>query len=177
MGPVSVGHVPLIGRGMVLRNLIHDEGEPMKTTRTAAIVVLATTVLLSALTPADSIAGQKSLVGSWIVDVMPDQPGPPPVRNIGAITSDQTTVNTDPELGTGYGIWKKTGPREFSVKFLTLIPTGHPFGEGTTTVTATLTVDKDGDTATGPFTTVFDAINFQATVTGTVVLTRITFDP
>jgi hypothetical protein len=43
-------------------------------------------------------------------------------------------------------------------------------------VTATITVDQDGDAATGPFTTVFDATNFQATVTGTVVLTRITFD-
>jgi hypothetical protein len=43
-------------------------------------------------------------------------------------------------------------------------------------VTATVTVDKHGDTATGPFTTVFDAVNFQATVTGTVTLTRITFD-
>ena len=75
---------------------------------------------------------------------MPDQPGPPPVRNIVTITSDGTTVNTDPEFGTGHGIWKKTGPREFAGKFLTLIPVGHPFGEGTITVTSTLTVDKDG---------------------------------
>jgi hypothetical protein len=148
----------------------------MRIRPTVAIIGLVATVLLGALMPTDSTAGQKALVGSWIVDVMPDQPGPPPVRNIGTITSDGTTVNTDPELGTGYGIWKKTGPREFAVKFLTLIPAGHPFGDGTTTVTATLTVDKDGDTATGPFTTVFDATNFQATVTGTVVLTRITFD-
>jgi hypothetical protein len=28
-------------------------------------------------------------------------------------------------------------------------------------MTLTLTVDKDGDTATGPFTTVFDATHFQ----------------
>jgi hypothetical protein len=149
----------------------------MKTRRTVPIVVLALIILLGALTPADSAAGQKSLVGSWIVDVMPDQPGPPPVRNLVTTTSDGTTVNTDPEFGTGHGIWKKTGPREFAGKFLTLIPVGHPFGEGTITVTSTLTVDKDGDTATGPFTTVFDATNFQATVTGTVVLTRITFGP
>lgn len=149
----------------------------MKITRTVAIVALASAALFGALTPADSVPDQKSVVGSWIVDVMPDQPGPPPVRNIGAFISDGTTVNTDPELGTGYGIWKKTGPREFAVKFLTLVPVGHPFGEGTTTVTATLTVDKNGDTATGPFTTVFDATNFKATVTGTVLLTRITFDP
>jgi hypothetical protein len=148
----------------------------MKTRRMVAIIGLALTALLGTLMPMDSTAGQKSLVGSWIVDVMPQQPGPPPVRNIGTITSDRTSVNTDPEFGTGYGIWSKTGPREFAVKFLTLIPAGHPFGEGTITVTATLTVADDGDTATGPFTTVFDATNFQATVTGTVLLTRITFD-
>ena len=89
----------------------------------------------------------------------------------------EPSINTDPEFGTGHGVWKKTGKREFAGKFLNLIPVGHPIGEGTITVTATLTVDKDGDTATGPFTTVFDATNFQATVTGTVVLTRITFGP
>jgi hypothetical protein len=148
----------------------------MKTRSTVAIVGLALTALLGTLTPTDSTADQKSLVGSWIVDVMPDQPGPPPVRNIGTITSDRTSVNTDPEFGTGYGIWTQTGLREFSTKFLTLIPAGHPFGEGVITVTATLTVAQDGNTATGPFTTVFDATNFQATVTGTVLLTRITFD-
>ena len=148
----------------------------MKTRRRVTTIGLALTALLGTLLPADSTAVQKSFVGSWIVDVMPDQPGPPPVRNIGMFTSDGTTVNTDPEFGTGYGIWKKTGPREFVVKFLTLIPAGHPFGDGTTTVTATLTVAEDGDTATGPFTTVFDATNFQATVTGTVLLTRITFE-
>jgi hypothetical protein len=149
----------------------------MKIRCTAAVVVLASILLLGILGPVDSIASPKNLVGTWIIDVMPDQPGPPPVRNIGTITSDRTTINTDPEFGTGYGIWDKTGPREFAVKFVTLIPAAHAFGEGTITVTATLTVDKDGDTATGPFTTIFDATNFQATVTGTVLLTRIGFSP
>ena len=150
----------------------------MKTRRTAPIVVLAFAVLLGALTPADSTAGQKSLVGSWIVDVMPDQPGPPPFRNLVTFTSDGLAVNTSPEFGGGHGIWKKTGPREFSVKFVTLVPVGHPFGEGTITVTSEGgTVAKDGDTGTAPFTTVLDTTNFQATVTGTVVTTRIKFGP
>ncbi len=149
----------------------------MKTERTTAIVVLALAILVGGLTPVDSIAGQKSLVGSWIVDVMPDQPGPPPVKNLVTTTSDGTLINTDPEFGTGHGISKKTGAREFAGRFLTFIPAGHPFGEGTITVTSTLTVDKDGETATGPFTSVVDATNFHATVTGTVVLTRITFGP
>jgi hypothetical protein len=149
----------------------------MRTKSVVPMIVLVTVVLLGALTPIDATAGQKSLVGSWIVDVMPDQPGPPPVRNLVTSTSDGTSVNTDPAFGTGHGIWKQTGSREFAVKLLTFIPAGHPFGEGTITVTGTLTVDKDGDAATGPFTTVFDTINFQATVTGTVVLTRITLGP
>ena len=85
-------------------------------------------------------------------------------------------LNTAPELGTANGIWTKTGPQEYAVKFMHLVPVGSSFGAGTVTVTSTLTVDKDGDTATGPFTTVFDTTALQATFTGTVVLTRITFD-
>jgi hypothetical protein len=145
-------------------------------TRLTVVVIGLVVVLLGALTPVDSIAAERSLVGSWIIHVMPDQPDLPPGRNIGTFTSDRTMINTDPEFGTGYGIWKKTGPREFAVKFLTLVPAGHPAGEGTTTVTSPVTVDKDGDTATGAFTTVVDAANVQATFTGTVVLTRIKFD-
>ena len=149
----------------------------MVSKRTATVIALASIVLLVGLTPLGATAHPATLVGSWIVDVIPDQPGPPPVRNVVTNISDGTTVNTDPEFGTGHGIWKKTGPRKFAAKFLTLIPSGHPVGAGTITVTATLTLDKDGNTATGPFTTVFDATNFQATVTGTVVKTRITFAP
>ncbi len=85
-------------------------------------------------------------------------------------------LNTAPELGTAHGIWTKTGSRQFAVKFIHLVSMSSAFGEGTVTVTSTVTVDKDGDTATGPFTTVFDTTALQATVTGTVVLTRITFD-
>jgi hypothetical protein len=148
----------------------------MKTIRLATVVIGLVVVLLGALTPVDSIAAEKSLVGSWIIEVMPDQPDVPPGRNIGTITSDRTMIITDPEFGTGHGIWKKMGPREFAVRFLALVPVGHPVGEGTITVTSSVTVDKDGDKATGPFTTVLDAANVQATVTGTVVLTRIKFD-
>src|SRR5882724_4644210 len=143
---------------------------------TVAIIVLASTLLLSALTPVGATAGQESLVGSWIVDVTFDQPGPPPVRDLATNTSDGLVLNTDPEFGSGNGIWTKTGPREFAVKFMHLVPVGSQFGAGTVTVTSTVTVDKDGDTATGPFTTVFDTTTLQATVTGTVALTRITND-
>ena len=147
------------------------------TTKRTSVIVLASIVLFGVLAPLETTAHPKTLVGSWIVDVIPDQPGPPPFRNLVTNIPDGTTVNTDPEFGTGHGIWTKTGPRKFTAKFLTLIPSGHPVGQGTITVTATLTLDPDGETATGPFTTVFDATNFQATVTGTVVKTRITLDP
>jgi hypothetical protein len=143
---------------------------------TMAIIVLASILLLGALTPVNVTAGQKSLVGSWIVDVTPDQPGPPPLTNIATNTSDGLVLNTDPEFGTGHGIWTKTGPRQFAVKFIHLVPVGSQFGAGTVTVTSAVTANKDGDTATGPFTTVFDTTALQATVTGTVVLTRITPD-
>ena len=148
----------------------------MRIRPTVAIIMLVATVLLGALTPMDATAGQKSIVGSWIVDVMPDPPGPPPFTNLATKTSDGLVLNTAPALGTAHGIWTKTGPREYAVKFMHLVPVGSQFGEGTVTVTSTVTVDKDGDTVTGPFTTVFDTTALQATVTGTVVLTRITLD-
>ena len=75
----------------------------MRIRPTVAIILLVATVLLGALTPMDVTAGQKSLVGSWIVDVMPDPPGPPPFRNIATNTSDGLVLNTAPELGTGIG--------------------------------------------------------------------------
>jgi hypothetical protein len=141
-----------------------------------AIIVLASTLLLGPLTPVIATADEKSLVASWIVDVTPDPPGPPPFTNIATNTSDGLVLNTAPEFGTGHGIWTKTGSRQFAVKFMHLVPVGSQFGVGTVTVTSTVTVDKNGDTATGPFTTVFDTTALQATVTGTVVLTRITLD-
>jgi hypothetical protein len=145
-------------------------------TRFAMMVIGLVVVLIGAMTPVDSIAVEKSLVGSWIIDVIPDQPDFPPGRNIGTITSDRTLIITDPEFGTAHGIWKKTDPREFAIEFLALVPIGHPIGEGTLTVISSVAVDKDGDTARGPFTTVINAANLQETVTGTVVLTRIKFD-
>src|SRR5262245_25864252 len=154
-------------------------GAEMKTRRSVTIVVaLALSACLSAVYAPESVAGQKSLIGAWIVDVTFDQPGPPPVRNIVSAGPDGLNINYDPEFGAGHGLWKKIGSREYAIKFLTLIAPGHPFfGEGTITVTATLTLDKDGNTATGPFTTVFDTTLNPITVTGTVVQTRITFGP
>ena len=148
----------------------------MRIRPTVAIIAMASTLLLGALTPVDSTAGQKSLVGSWIVDVMPDPPGPPPFRNLVTFTADGLVLGMAPELGTTDGIWIKTGSRQFAVKFIHLVSISSPFGEGAVTVTSTVTVNKDGDTATGRFTTVFDTTTLQATVTGTVVLTRITID-
>ena len=81
----------------------------MKTKRNVTIAALALAAWLGVLTPPDSLAGQKSLVVSWTVHVMPDQPRPPPVQNLVTVASDATTVNTDPEFGTGHRISKKTG--------------------------------------------------------------------
>lgn len=148
----------------------------MKIRPVVAMIALASIVLLGALEPAGATAQEKGFVGSWIVDIVPDQPGPPPVKNLATFTRDGLVINTDPEFGGGHGIWKKVG-REISVKILTLVPAGHPFGEGTITATATGPLDKGGNPAPARFTTVFDTTNFQATVTGTVVLTRIKLGP
>ena len=69
-------------------------------TRLTVVVIGLVVVLLGALTPVDSIAAERSLVGSWIIHVMPDQPGPPPCRNPMTNTSDGLVLNTAPELGT-----------------------------------------------------------------------------
>jgi hypothetical protein len=47
-------------------------------TRLTVVVIGLVVVLLGALTPVDSIAAERSLVGSWIIHVMPDQPDLPP---------------------------------------------------------------------------------------------------
>jgi hypothetical protein len=45
-----------------------------------------------------------SIVGSWVVQVFPNSPGPPPLKNLFTCTEDGSTINTDPTFGTGHGI-------------------------------------------------------------------------
>ena len=57
-------------------------------------------------------------------------------------------ISTDADIGTGLGAWKRTGRRDFHLKFLVLIPPGNVIGlppYGTVIVTADLTVNDSGD--------------------------------
>jgi hypothetical protein len=145
------------------------------------ILVMASVALFGVLSAGNATADDNSIVGSWVVNITFDPPGPPPVRNLATFTKDGGNLASDPDFGSGNGVWKKVGPKTFATKFLTIVPTGFdpPFPPGTIiTVTAhSLVLDKSGDVATGPFQTVFaDPTNGAVIVslTGSVILTRIT---
>jgi hypothetical protein len=117
------------------------------------------TVPFGALPPPHAIADDSSMVGSWVVQVSPNPPGPSPFKNLATVTKDGGNINYDPTFGAGHGVRKKVANRTFAVKFLTLVPAGFdpPFPPETTiTVSAeSLTLNKAGDELRGPFQTVF----------------------
>ncbi len=120
----------------------------------------------------------KSLVGSWIVSVTADGDVVPPFTNLTAITRDGAVINSDPSFATGVGVWKHAQRRQFSVRFLHLVPLDDPdFPPGTSiTVTSRVTVNNDGASASGPFLAVFEnpAIGEFFRFTGTAAFERIT---
>ena len=155
----------------------------MKTKKTIAVLMLTgvLTSLCGVLQPQNALAAEKSIVGSWIVQVFPNPPGPPPFKNLVTCTKDGGNINSDPMFGGGHGVWEKVGHRKFAAKFLTLVPPGFdpPFPlETTITVSAeSLTLNKEGDEITGPFQTVLTHPTTGeelASFDGTVILTRIT---
>lgn len=157
----------------------------MKTKSPFTTILLTTVIVLflSAATPQDAFAGHgwRTLVGSWDVAVTPD--GPPPFRNLTTINWPGTIINTDPVFGGGHGAWKRIGKRTFKVRFLHQVTPEAaetlPFPAIITsvTVTGTITVGDSGDTASGPFFTIFfDAAGNKFPLTGTVEFTRIKVD-
>jgi hypothetical protein len=156
----------------------------MSATKPLAILIVtaALTMLFGTLHPQQALADDTSIVGSWVVQVFPNPPGPPPFKNLSTLTKDGGNINYDPTFGGGHGVWEKVGNRTYAVKFLTLVPPGFdpPFPPETTiTVSGPLTLNKQGDELTGPFQTVFTHPTTGeeiASFTGTVVLTRITID-
>lgn len=156
----------------------------MSATKPLAIlsVTAVLTMLFGTLHPPYALADDTSIVGSWVVQVFPNPPGPPPFKNLVTSTRDGGNINYDPTLGAGHGVWKKVGNRMFAAKFLTLFPPGFdpPFPpETTSTVSALLTLNETGDEGTGPFQTVITHPTTGeeiASFTGTVVVTRITID-
>ena len=124
--------------------------------------------------------GADAIVGSWIVQVFPNPPGPPPFKNLGTFTEDGGNINSDPSFGGGHGLWKKVAPRTFAIKFLTIVPPGFdpPFpSETIITVTSdALILNLQGDELRGAFNTIITPPTGQpSSFDGTVVLTRIKF--
>jgi hypothetical protein len=155
----------------------------MSAKKTIASLILTgvLSVLFGALHPQNAIADDTSIVGSWVVQVFPNPPGPPPFKNLSTLTKDGGNMNSDPTFEGGHGVWKKVGDRTFAVKFLTLVPPSFdpPFPPETTiTVSAeSLTLNKKGDEVTGPFQTVITHPTTGEELSsfdGTVILTRIT---
>lgn len=145
---------------------------------TAAIIVF-----LGATSPQDAYAGHswRTMVGSWVVEITPDPGGPRPFTNLATLNWGGTMISTDADIGTGLGAWKRTGRRDFQLKFLVLIPPGNvidlpPYG--TVIVTADVTVNNSGNVATGRTIGVFfDADgNEIGEVSGGARFTRIKVD-
>lgn len=146
------------------------------------LVTGALIILLSATISQDVVADQngRSFVGSWIVEVFPNPPGPPPFTNLGTINRDGTVSNSDPAFGGGHGVWKRIKRGKNEIKFLTLVPPGDPFfpANAIITVTGFVTVNRSGDEASGPFNTEFTDTdgNLLFSFDGEVRFTRIKID-
>ena len=128
---------------------------------------------------ADDKSG-KTLVGSWEVLVTNEQ-GLPPAVDITVVNRDGTMSNSDGIFGTGHGVWKHVGASQFAFKFKTPILANNILGFPPglmLTVSGTMTVDKGGATASGPYNAVvLDAFgNFFFGFDGRVFFTRISID-
>ena len=125
----------------------------------------------------------RSLVGSWIVT---GAGAVPPFTSLSTFTEDGAVINAPQSAQTGIGVWRATGGRQFSIKFVELLDPDDPdnavFPPDTSlTVTAEVTISKDGSSASGSFSGVFEnqdpAIGELFRFTdGTVAFERITLD-
>jgi len=94
----------------------------------------------------------KTLVGSWVVHVA-NNLGLPPAVDLTTVNRDGTMTNSDPQFGTGHGVWKRVGDSNFAIKFKTPILLSSPLAPpgSILTVTGTVTVEAGGKTASGPY--------------------------
>jgi hypothetical protein len=87
------------------------------------------------------------IVGSWIVHVTVDNPPPAlKVDNLSAFLAEGIIINSDPTEGTSCGVWKKTSPSTYFVKFIQINP------EGTiTTISGPTILNPEGNQQQGTF--------------------------
>jgi hypothetical protein len=145
---------------------------------------------LAARPAGDALAGgQEQLIGSWLVAAGPTAPP----RILVSFTRDGVALRTAPVrqaappalgvptmiVGTTHGGWSRIGRRTFALTFV-----GLAFDEAgaflaTQRVRVAAEVSPDGDSFSGPFQTDFLAADGRvlATVTGTVLATRIAVEP
>jgi hypothetical protein len=131
-----------------------------------------------ALTPSTLLA-LEPVVGSWIVHVTVDKPSTAKFDNLSTFLAEGIDINSDPNGGDGYGVWKKMGPSTYFVKFVVNNPVVNN-SEGTvTTISGPLILNREGNQLQGTFqgkvtdptgNTVF------AEFSGRTTLDRITFD-
>lgn len=145
-------------------------------THTGILVIFIVAAGIQSAT-ADDQSG-KTLVGSWTVLVTSNFG--PDVTDMTTVNRDGTMTNSDKEFGTGHGVWKRVGESRFAFKFMTpilLTVISLPAGS-ILTVTGTLTVDKGGATAVGPYEAVIEHPDIGPLVpfNGTVNFTRIRID-
>ena len=120
----------------------------------------------------------RSLVGSWIVSGTIDGDLFPPFRNVATFTMHGAMITASQDSGTGLGVWRRTGGRQFSFKFVELFDIDDlsvPL-DTSLTITSKTTVSTDGASASGPFLGVIEhpLIGVLFSFTGMVVLERIT---
>ena len=148
------------------------------------ILILTGTVLFGVLNPQNAIAATNSIVGPWIIEIFPAD-GSATMKNLGVFTPDGGNINTDPDVGTGIGVWERVRNREFRVKFFTIVSnvlpddSPLPFKRGSTiTVTGMhMILNQRGDEQTGDFVIEFtNKSGEKVTGTGTIKATRITFE-
>ena len=120
----------------------------------------------------------RSLVGSWIVRGVGDGGVVPPFTSLSTFTKDGAMISAPQNTQTGLGVWRRTGGRQFSFKFVELFALDDLSvpPDSSLTVTSEVTVSKDGASASGPFLGVIEnpAIGELFRFTGTAALERIT---
>ena len=118
-----------------------------------------------------------TFVGAWVVSGVADGDVIPPFTNVSTVNRDGSLVNSDPDFGTGVGVWRRIGPNLFVGKFVTIVPDDAGFPPGALlTVESTVTVADGSGSATGPYVSVIEHpdIGELLSFTGTVSFDRIT---
>ena len=136
----------------------------------ALLVIL--TVSANGAPPTDAPRAGR-LDATWEVTVLP--PGAPPITNFAIMSRDGSVVNVDPDpnLSTGLGTWKREAGGRYGVTFTHFLG-DHGMPIGMIKVRASVELDGDGETFSGPFQTdvILGGVVVQ-TICGTVEAHRV----